>query len=206
MTAWVYNTATAKYYRSKKTRPVTSKQLRKVRDLLADGVAKTIQTDAAAYLNGEIGLAAWAERFGAVIRHATMAGYFLGSGGMSAQTLATLNAIDHLIGQQTPFAERFIRELASGGLSNAEMAARAELYAGTAVKAYEQAMAYSNGIDLPVYPADGGTECLTRCRCAWVIETTDDQVMAWWDTVGDDGVCEGCASRGQQYNPLVIAR
>lgn len=201
-----YRTDLAAYYRSGKTQPVTQAQLRQVRDQLADGLVDEFDRLAGRYAEGQIGLGEMAEQFAALVRQGTTAGFLLGGGGVNAVKRDTMSRIDALIGQQTDFAERFMRDLAGAGLSDEAASARAQMYAGTAVTAYEQARAVSNGIDLPVYPGDGGTDCLTRCRCSWTIETTESDVSAWWDTAGDPDVCDGCQSRGSQYNPLVMQR
>lgn len=203
---WRYVPTSAAYYRSGATRPVTQAALREVRDALADGVSADIRALAGGYAAGDLSLEEWALQFSAIVRHATAVGWLLGSGGRNAQDMTTLERIDALIGEQTDFAAQFVRDLAAGGLSDAQMAARAELYAGGVVKAYEEAMATSRGVDLPAYPADGGTPCHGRCRCAWMIEETETEILAWWDTAGDDRVCDGCASRGRRYQPYRQAK
>jgi hypothetical protein len=196
----------ARYYRSDKTTPITQETLRLVRDQLADGLMEEFANLSRSYTAGDLTLGQIAEQFAVLVRQGTTAGFLLGGGGVNAVKADTMNRIDALIGEQTDFAERFMRDLAGAGLSEKEAAARAQMYAGTAVTAYEEARAVSNGIDLPCFPGDGGTSCLTRCRCSWTIETTDDEVSAWWDTAGDTSVCAGCFSRSQRYNPLVMHR
>jgi len=206
MAGWRYRTDVAAYYNHPKTTPVTPEQLRTVRNQLADGLSDALGEIADAFHAGRMTLTQWAERFAALIRQGTTAGWLLGSGGTNAVTNDVFARIDALIAKQTPFAEQFIRDLGQAQLSPEQTRARAQLYAGTAVSSYESAMAYSNGIDLPTYPGMGDTECLGRCRCSWTIETTDDEVMAWWDTAGDTNVCNSCLSLSQKYNPLRIAR
>jgi hypothetical protein len=91
------------------------------------------------------------------------------------------------------------------------MAARSELYSGATIVAFEegQAAAHSAGrgvLILPVYPADNGTECRSRCRCGWHI-TGDESAQVWrctWVTAGDRGVCDGCRDRGRRYANLIV--
>lgn len=206
MPGWRYRTDSAEYYASGTTEPVTQAQLRAVRNQLADGLMETLDALARRYAAGELTLSEWAAQFGAAIRQGTTAGYLLGSGGQNAATNDVLFRLDALIAEQMPFAEQFIRDLGAANLSPEQMAARAQMYAGTAVTAYESARAYSNGIDLPTYPGMGDTTCLSRCRCSWTIETTDTEVMAWWDTQGDEKVCDSCLNLSRKYNPLRIAR
>lgn len=206
MAGWRYKTDSAAYYRHDKTTPVTPEQLRTVRNQLADGLSDLLGEIADAFHAGRLTLGQWAAQFAAYIRQGTVAGWLLGAGGANAVNADALRRIDALIAKQAPFAEQFIRDLGQAQLSPEQTRARAQLYAGTAVSSYESAMAYSNGIDLPTYPGMGDTECLGRCRCSWTIETTDTEVMAWWDTAGDANVCNSCLSLSQKYNPLVVPR
>jgi hypothetical protein len=185
---------------------VTQAQLRTVRNQLADGISDGLGEIADAFHAGSMTLMEWAARFAAFIRHGTIAGWLLGSGGTNAVTNDALSRIDALIAKQTPFAEQIIRDLGQAQLSPEQTRARAKMYAGTAVTAYEQGMAYRNGIDLPTYPGMGDTTCYTNCRCSWRIETTDTEVMAFWDTAGDAKVCESCQSLSRKYNPLRVPR
>lgn len=205
MAGWRYRTDVAEYYASGTTEPVTQDQLRAVRNQLADGLADLLAEIANAFHAGRITLGEWAERFAAAIRQGTVAGWLLGSGGTNAVSPDALARIDALIAHQTPFAEQFVRDLGAAKLSPEQTAARARMYGGTAVTAYESAMAYSNGIDLPTYPGLD-SRCGGNCRCSWTIETTEDDVMAWWDAANDAATCEDCAGYARRYNPLRIAR
>ena len=206
MAGWRYKTDAAAYYRHNKTTPVTPEQLRTVRNQLADGLSDLLGEIADAFHAGRMTLSEWAVRFASLIRQGTIAGWLLGSGGTNAVTQDALHRIDALIAKQTPFAEQFIRDMGGATLSPEQTNARARMYAGTSVTAYEQGVAYGNGIDLPTYPGMGDTTCYTNCRCSWRIETTDTTVHAFWDTTGDAKVCESCQSLGRKYNPLVIPR
>jgi hypothetical protein len=79
------------------------------------------------------------------------------------------------------------------------------------VNAFEQGKAAAAGegkgvLVLPVYPADGETDCLSRCRCERAI-TSNDEESQWecrWITEGDDRVCSGCRERGMLYSHFVV--
>lgn len=75
--------------------------------------------------------------------------------------------------------------------------ARATMYVGTLWGA-AQAL-FTKGWDLPFYPADGSTPCLTNCRCRWTLAPGADESIltgTWiWKTAGDERRCDPCADR-----------
>ena len=86
-------------------------------------------------------------------------------------------AIRTAVAEQLPYLKGFAAEL--GTLSDAQIAARAAMYAGATRATYYKSR--NAGYDLrsvPI-PADGGTTCLTNCKCVayeeggrWIYETT----------------------------------
>lgn len=201
-----YRTDSATYYDSATSKALTASQLRDIRDALADGLEAEITDLVARFQSGEITITEWAVKFADLIRSGMTAGYALGHGGVHTLDTEAMAKIDALIRDQTSFAERFIRDLGTTEMSPEQMTARAQLYAGQAVRAYEEARGAANGIELPVYPGDGGTPCLGRCRCYWSIESDDTTVTATWVTSSDDRVCEGCFQRGQDFQMVTQAR
>jgi hypothetical protein len=117
---------------------------------------------------------------------------------------AVLDIIDSIITKHSPFAEQFVRDIGGGAVSEAQAAARAQLYAGASVESYEITNGAVRGAELPYYPADGGTECHSRCRCWWAFEESDGATNAYWQTAEDAGVCDGCLRRESESDPFVI--
>lgn len=80
---------------------------------------------------------------------------------------------------QLPYLRQFAADVAAGKLSDAQIAARAGLYAGaTRATYYRGRWAGWDLRGLPV-PADGGTSCVSNCKCVayvegdrWIYETT----------------------------------
>lgn len=86
-------------------------------------------------------------------------------------------AIRDAVAQQLPYLRQFAAEL--GKLSDAQIAARAALYAGATRATYYKARNAQYDLRGVPIPADGGTECLTNCKCVayeengqWIYETT----------------------------------
>jgi len=85
---------------------------------------------------------------------------------------------------------------------NLEM--RADHYRGRAKAIFHKTLAIvQEWPDLPAYPGDGSTQCLSNCLCNWVVERTPDAWHCYW-TLGLAEHCQDCVARSQIWNPLVI--
>lgn len=105
---------------------------------------------------------------------------------------AERDEIKRAVAGQLPYLRKFAVEL--GGLSDAQIAARAGLYAGATRATYYAGRWLGKG--LPAYPADGGTACLVQCKCSWV----ERGGMMYWD-LGSAEHCPDCLSRAAQWAP-----
>jgi hypothetical protein len=61
----------------------------------------------------------------------------------------------------------------------------------------------STGPDLPAYPGDGQTSCLSRCRCSWKILAHEDRWECWWKLNPAAEHCEECVANARRYDPLI---
>jgi hypothetical protein len=217
----VYWDDRSKAYRHKRTnRKVTEAQLVALRNALADAYEARMVNLVADYVAGTIAKVTWEDRFLTLIVEAASHGYVLGRGGTALMTDADWDELAVTVARQTAYGQRFLNELqaaidAQRGVTPLQAikaaleprtAQRAALYGGAAVEGYERgnAAAKSGGASrsrLPVYPADGGTECKSRCRCSWSIVGDNERRMwvARWVTESDENVCAGCAERGRLY-------
>jgi hypothetical protein len=109
---------------------------------------------------------------------------------------AERQAIKDAVAGQLPYLRQFAADIAAGRLSDAQIAARAGLYAG-AVRATWGAARYS-GAGLPAMPGDGSSECLTQCGCAWVERPSG----YYWER-GKNDSCPTCLSREAQWAPWI---
>lgn len=127
--------------------------------------------------------------------------YMFGRGGKNAMTSQDWGRLGPMIREQYVFAHGFAADIAAGRLTEAQIAARADLYFSSATYAFERGHAAMFGeLDLPAYPGDGGTACKMNCRCHWDIkETTTVWRATWRLTPGEN--CEGCRSRAGSWNP-----
>lgn len=79
------------------------------------------------------------------------------------------------------------------GLSDAQVAQRASLYAGAPRATFYQAF---TGNALPLYPGSC-PQCFGRCRCS--IDRQDDSY--YWNATNDKATCDGCRQRGADWQP-----
>jgi len=113
--------------------------------------------------------------------------YMLGRGGRAQMTQADWGSIGGMLKEQyNPYLKNFVNEIAQGRLSEGQIRARARMYINSAREAFERAnaRARSDGqLELPAYPADGQTVCLTNCNCNWdIVEVYDENgVLVGWD-------------------------
>lgn len=102
--------------------------------------------------------------------------------------------IRRAVAGQVPYLRNFAADVATGRLSDAQIAARAGLYAGATRASYSKGRWSGKG--LPAYPADGGTACLVNCKCSWV----ERGGMMYWE-LGTAEHCPDCESRAAQWRP-----
>jgi hypothetical protein len=96
---------------------------------------------------------------------------------------------------------KFVAAIKAGSLSDAQVAARARLYAGALNAPYNTGQARALGdIRLPQVPGDGKTQCKTNCRCRLRFEVTATPdgktiVKVFWelDPQGREH-CEDCVA------------
>ena len=117
-----------------------------------------------------------------------------GKVGASALPKADRQRLEQTIKDQRPYLAKFASDVKSGGLSEAQIAARADLYAGPVRATYSQTR-WSN-VNLPAHPADGSSECLMMCKCEWVLH---DDGYHW--ELGTAEHCPTCNTRGSEWRP-----
>lgn len=120
----------------------------------------------------------------------------VGSGLTRANNLsrAERRDLEKAIASQRPYLAGFARDVRAGGLSDAQIAARADLYAGPVRLTYSQTR--WRDANLPAHPADGSSECLAWCKCSWALR---DDGYTW--ELGTAEHCATCESRASQWAP-----
>lgn len=84
---------------------------------------------------------------------------------------------------------------------------RAGLYANSTISSFWRQLA---PVDLPAYPGDGSTRCITNCNCDWQFDNEyDDEgnivaVLATWVLEPGSNTCEDCLERSQKWVKLRV--
>lgn len=217
-----WNAERRRYRDTDTGRLLTRKQATTLRDDLADAYGARFRDLTRQYGEGTISRQAWERGYRSLVVEAAGAGYAFGRGGAALMTDVDFDRLLPIVTTQLGFAETFFEDVQGDIEAQAEerlvdeikrallpqMEARAEMYSGSVVNAYEHghATAVTDGglRELPAFPADGGTPCLSGCRCEWVITERDGMWECRWITEGDGSVCDGCRDRRRRYNPLVV--
>lgn len=165
-----------------------------VRDAIRAQYQEEMASLSAEYAAGDISLDNWHEGMKTALRDS----YALN---LRAGADAPLKYTDYLqlgnpLQKQYRFLADFKQSIADGALSGGAIATRAKLYALSAVQMYWRQV--TRGAELPAYPGDGTSDCLTNCGCEWV-EAAD----GWHWVRSKDDSCDTCLQREQEWNPYV---
>ncbi len=171
----------------------------KARGEIAKDIAKR-------FLAGELTPASFRVEFERFIGDTITAAFLFGRGGMNAALVEDATKIMAEINRQLGFADTFLSEISDGTLSDAQITNRIATYADASVKAFEEGVASSHGLDLPGFPGDWGSSCKSGCRCAWQIIDTGDTWECTWLAQSDGAVCDDCAERAANWSPYVIRK
>jgi hypothetical protein len=184
---------------------LTNKTIIDLRNGLMDARVDATKSLASALADGRIDLPGWQSGMRAVSKDTAMAEYLFGRGGINVMTPADYGRVGALVKEQYTFLQGFAQDIADGKLSEAQVEARAAMYAHAGVTAHSigQEAAYGGRLQLPAHPGTG--ECLTRCRCHWRIqEGPEAWICTWVRTSGES--CATCIDRAAQYAPFVQSK
>lgn len=152
---------------------------------------------------GDVTLGAWQRGMRNQIKDEYVRQYLLGRGGRDQMTPRDWGLIGAMVKEQYHYLDRMTLEAMDGMVSARQLAARSQMYVNSAREALERAKAETRGIpELPAYPGDGSTICLTNCMCSWVYRRRGGQWRAYW-TLSPVESCDTCIERGGTWNPYV---
>ncbi len=170
----------------------------RIASLMSDAIASAAQS----YADGG-SLRAFEKEMASIVARGHMAGWLAGTSErlgvpldsplLSQARLSKAERADikALVNNQLEYLKGFTDE--AGDMSDAAVAARAGLYAGSVKGSY-----WKSAIDasLPAYPGDGSSECLGNCGCAW--QQSGDE-YTW--VLGKADNCATCAQRAGEWAP-----
>jgi hypothetical protein len=163
------------------------------------------QEQAQRLTNGDITLQQWERQFRQRLKVIHGSQYEMGRGGSHAMTQADWGRVGAELRQQYQYLNRFVAEVAEGTVSPATIASRSALYVEASTASYERGRAAGHNLVLPAYPGDGGTRCVTNCRCHWRITEGEDAWNCYW-TLGQAEHCVDCVQRSQTWAPYTYPK
>ena len=150
-------------------------------------------------------LAAWETTMRAALTRGHTAAYVAGTAERLHVGLGTLKGLSRIeraavraaLDRQFGYLDGFAAVVRRGELTPAQIAARAELYAGGVRGTYYQSR--WGDWELPWVPGDGSTPCGGRCRCrASVVDNGDGSGIYTW-ALGGERHCDACPARAGDH-------
>lgn len=187
--------------------PRTARTTRAAFEVLEADTRRRFEALAEGLAQGRIELDEWAEAMQTELRRYHLATSVLGAGGANQMVEANFLIAQRKAEEQVGYLNRWVDEMRRGDFpldAAPRVRQRAKLYAGAGNATFSESRAQRFGVTgLPFYPADGGTDCKSNCRCEWEFQ----QVEGGWDAYYRLGVaehCPSCTERARQANPLRI--
>jgi len=138
-----------------------------------------------------------------IIRQTYVDLYSMGAGGRNNLTAKDWGSIGGMLKEQYGYLNNFMDQIEAGELSQAQITVRLKMYINSASEAFWRAFARDIPIDLPAYPGDGQTACLTNCQCQWDIKPVDGGYDCYW-ILGEAEHCPDCVENAARWNPYRI--
>ena len=161
---------------------------------------------AAKYRTGTIDLPALEAKMKQMLKDTYIDMYAMGAGGRNNMTQSDWGKIGAMLKEQygmNGYMRGFMEAIARGELSEAQIAARMNMYINSANEALWKGYAKDLPLKLPAYPGDGSTVCLTACQCSWDIRKVENGYDCYW-RLGRAEHCPDCLGRSLNWAPYQI--
>jgi hypothetical protein len=148
-------------------------------------------------LLGIIALGVWEEGMRRALQDASVIQYAVGRGGFDQMTDDDWNWLDSWLLIQYDFLNGFSHKIATGVLSEAQIAANSYLYFSSSVAAFEQGRMKGQDVNLNLtrHPGDCTSQCCARDRCFWRYVRRRDRIVISWVRTAKES-CFACIDRG----------
>lgn len=211
--AWQWSAAARRFRDSETGRFISRAEMLRLRDEFTTGRAGHMRDLTANMASGDLSIQRWELEMRQAIKSTHLVEYLQGRGGRNAMTPEDWGRLGQLIRAQYQFLHSFAQDVsdgryvsADGEVLAAQLQARAALYAGAGTNSNAHGQESAWGFTLPVHPGDGGTPCLSNCRCHWQIVVTTTEYRAYWRLNAAAETCDGCLARAASYSPYTAPR
>ena len=202
---WVWSDAARRYRNTATGQFIGQSQMLALRDTYTAAKVAEARGLASGVASGQTTLTEWQTAMRTSVKNTYIDQYVLGHGGRGTMTQQDWGRIGAMVKEQYRYLDRFADDIASGKLTEAQIAARSALYHQSGTAAYERANAYMRGLPtLPYYPGDGTTACRANCQCHWDIRQIAPGVWDCYWILGAAEHCEDCLSRADTDAPLHV--
>lgn len=203
---WIYDASTRRYRNEATGRFLSQQTIVKLRDDFIESQHVKMAELARGVAAKDITIQRFEHDARALVKETHAVEYTFGRGGRNAMTQSDWGRVGQTVKGQYAYLHQFTQQIADGELSVPQIAVRASMYMDAGIASHERGRAAAFGMHLPAFPADGSSECLSRCRCAWSIIEQAEQFEATWVRNSAAEHCATCESRGSTWAPLVIEK
>jgi hypothetical protein len=200
-----------KHFRNPKGRFISQEQVTALRREYIAGERAINDRLAERLFKHEIDINQWRAEMRANLRRTYITQYMLAKGGKGQMTQRDYGILGSQLKKQYNFLDKFTQDIYNGKYSErqqAMVAARQQLYAESSSQAFERGSAEAFGpLQLPAWPGDGSTQCLSNCRCNWFIKTLKDGTISVSWRLGrvKERHCTDCPTRAKVWRNLKFA-
>ena len=185
---------------------VSQKKMAGLRDVFISQQKNQVNGLAQQLADGDITLNQWVLGMRQNVKDSFIDQYMLSAGGRNNMTQSDWGRIGQMVRNQYEYLDGFASDIAGGRYTESGVAARSRMYVESSSQAFERGNTVTRGMpDLPAYPGDGSTQCLSNCRCRWAIKETETDWQCTWKLAAAEH-CLDCVNRADEWNPLVVPK
>lgn len=204
-TNWEYDQESKEYRNKEIGEILTSTETDLLQLKFMDLFILSLITDTTSMILAEIAIQTWFERVGIKLIRGMSSHYMFGRGGKNLLTTYSIENIKLILQNNKTYLKKFAEEILTGNLSGAQILQRIQMYGEAVTEGYERAKAHSYNVEMPEYPADGMQNCLSKCRCRWILEddpNDPDYVLGYWKVNPKAEHCKTCLFNQREWNPI----
>jgi len=199
---WIWESDLKRYRDTKTGRFVGIKQMNELRPVYLDQQKAMIGNLIEKYHNNG-NLKAFESGVKDTLKKSYIDMYTMGKGGRNNMTQADWGSIGGMLHEQYRHLDVLMKQVGAGEISPAQALSRLKMYENSSNEALWRGYTSDLPIDLPAYPGDGSTVCLTNCQCEWEIIKVEGGYDCYW-RLGAAEHCPDCVERSQHWNPFRI--
>lgn len=213
MPSWGYDPKSNRYRNLTNGQYVSHDTVIEWADAFADATKEVLADYASQLASGTLRLDQWQALMREEIRRQYIDQYLAGRGAIGQMTQQDWGIIGRMLRDQYHYLDDFAADIAAGKLTEGQIRARSQMYIDAAHEAFERARCQAFGMPLlPAYPADGQTQCLTHCKCNWIIEPVYERqgrrkVQTGWNAfwrLNPAVHCPDCPENEKLWSPLFV--